>query len=66
MLMNFLPPDKYFRFNPVLDERFDIDVKDKKALDSLKEVGRGAIEGMAATPEGKKRRDTMVRLLKGK
>ena len=28
--MNFLP-DKYFRFNPVLDEKFDIDVKDEGA-----------------------------------
>ena len=66
LLMNFLPPDKYFRFNPVLDEKFDIDVKDKKALDSLKDIGRKAIENMGATPDGKKRRDTMVRLLKGK
>ena len=42
------------------------DEKDKKALDSLKDIGRKAIENMGATPDGKKRRDTMVRLLKGK
>jgi hypothetical protein len=40
LLNDFLPRDKYFRFNPVLRDNIAIDEKDKNALMSLKTFAR--------------------------
>ncbi len=65
LLMDFLPPDTYFRFNPTLEDNVGIDVKDKKTLDFLKEVGARALEDMSKTPEGERRKQAMLSSLRG-
>ena len=65
LLMDFLPPDRYFRFNPTLEDNVGIDVKDKKTLDFLKEVGSRALQDMGKTPEGERRKQAMLSTLRG-
>ena len=42
-----------------------IDVKDKKTLDFLKEVGSRALQDMGKTPEGERRKQAMLSTLRG-
>ena len=65
LLKDFLPADKYFRFNPTLEDNVGIDVKDKKTLEFLKEVGARALEDMSRTPEGDRRKRALLYILRG-
>lgn len=40
LLKNFLSPDQYYRFNPLLKESMAIDEKDRNNLNKLKEIAR--------------------------
>lgn len=44
LLKDFLPPDKYFRFNPLLTDILRIDEKNKTLLTGLKNLARKSIE----------------------
>lgn len=53
LLRDFLPPDKYFRFNPVLPDTMRIDEKNKTVLTGLKGLARTHINALEAGPEGR-------------
>jgi calcium-independent phospholipase A2-gamma len=53
LLRDFLPPDKYFRFNPILPDAMRIDEKDKAILAKLKDLAQKHISDVEAGPEGK-------------
>ena len=46
LLNDFLPPDKYFRFNPNLEDNLAIDEKNKNVLKSLKRMARTTFADM--------------------
>jgi hypothetical protein len=48
-VQNFLSPSVYYRFNPELESRINIDEKDKKQLSVLKEFGRGCVSDFASS-----------------
>jgi calcium-independent phospholipase A2-gamma len=45
-LVDFLPSDQYYRFNPMLQESWGIDEKDKDRLEELKQIGRDFVKDM--------------------
>lgn len=53
LLNDFLPRDKYFRFNPILPENTAIDEKDQRVLNSLKVFARENYREMALGPDAK-------------
>lgn len=65
LLRDFLPPDKYFRFNPVLPDAVRIDEKDRTALSRLKEVAAKHIAEVECGPN-KAHFAQLLRLLRGK
>ncbi len=66
LLQDFLSPDKYFRFNPILQENIGIDVKEAGTLAELKETGKNMVRNMRNTPEGRKRLETLLSVLRRK
>jgi hypothetical protein len=64
LLLDFLPPDKYFRFNVAFNELLAIDEKNKALLNSLKTVaGEYFRKNIDAGPD-KKRFDDLMNTLK--
>ena len=53
LLHNFLPPEKYFRFNPILPDIFKIDEKNKTVLTGLKSLARKTISDAEKGSEAK-------------
>lgn len=53
LLHNFLPPEKYFRFNPILPDIFKIDEKNKTILTGLKSLASKSIADVEGGPEAK-------------
>ncbi len=80
LLSNFLSPDIYYRFNPLLKDNTAIDEKDKCILNNLKEVARKhcqeLFEGNGKPPtlsvpssvnnDASKKYDQLLRMLRGK
>jgi len=66
MLTDFLPADKYFRFNPRMDEAIPIDVTDKATLQSLKALAKQLIRAIERDPVEGKRLESLVAILKKK
>ena len=65
MLMDFLPADKYFRFNPILPEAMPIDEKNKSALLDLKRLAKQTfLEMERGPPADAKRLLDLVGILK--
>ena len=64
LLTDFLPPDKYFRFNPLLSENMPIDEKNAIVLSKLKSLAK---EHFAAAEQGpdKKYIAQMIKTLRG-
>ena len=67
LLADFLPPDKYFRFNPPLASNIPIDELNKTVLTDLKRIARDAFAAMekGGGPEAK-RMEQMISTLRGK
>ena len=63
VLKDFLPNDKYFRFNPILPTNLAIDEKDKSRLNILKELALKTVEEVEK--RDKKSFDNLIKLLKG-
>lgn len=63
LLVDFLPKDKYFRFNPAMKESFAIDEKDKTLLLSLKQLARDHFQDLEKTDP--KRYEQLFRTLRG-
>ncbi len=80
LLSNFLSPDIYYRFNPLLKDNTAIDEKDKSILNNLKEVARKhcqeLFEGNGKPPtlsvpssvnnDASKKYDQLLKMLRGK
>lgn len=64
LLSDFLPSDKYFRFNPQLTENINIDEKDKNRLSTLKKLALKMFDEMEKDKESKLRLDNLFKLLK--
>ena len=65
MLMDFLPEDKYFRFNPILPEAMPIDEKNKSMLLDLKRLAKQTfLEMERGPPNEAKRLADLVAILK--
>ena len=65
VLIDFLPPDKYFRFNPTLPTNLAIDETDKIKISGLKELGKRTVRAMEAGPDAK-RMEAMIRAIANK
>ncbi len=63
VLKDFLPNDKYFRFNPILPTNLAIDEKDKSRLNILKDLAVKTVEEVEK--KDKKSFDNLIKLLKG-
>ena len=66
MLMDFLPADRYFRFNPQMDEAIPIDVTDKTTLNSLKALAKKTFRELERNPVEAKRLEVLAATLKKK
>ena len=64
MLLDFLPEDKYFRFNPRMEEAIPIDVTDIKTLASLKQLAKQTFKSLRSDPREAKRLETLSAVLK--
>ena len=65
LLQDFLPPDKYFRFNPVLSGNLAIDEKNKSVLLELKNVAKQAFKRIEKSPTESRSFNVMINTLKG-
>ena len=63
LLTDFLPADKYFRFNPLLPNNLAIDEKNKSVLLSLKSVAKQEFTKLERGPD-KKNMEFMISSLK--
>lgn len=63
LLNDFLPPDKYFRFQPVLQDNLAIDEKNKSVLTNLKKIAKAAFEAMEKGADSK-RIELLINMLK--
>lgn len=80
LLSNFLSPDIYYRFNPLLKDNTAIDEKDKNILNSLKDVARKHCQELfegngkpstlsipsTVNQNNPKRYDQLLKMLRGK
>jgi calcium-independent phospholipase A2-gamma len=64
LLRDFLPPDKYFRFNPVLPDFLRIDEKNKTLLSGLKSLAKKTVDEIEAGP-GASNFAQLIRTLRG-
>ena len=64
LLVDFLPPDKYFRLNPLMKDNMAIDEKNKIALTDLKKLAKKTWDDIDRSKE-KEKFDLLVKLLKG-
>jgi len=64
LLVDFLPPEKYFRFNPALEVDYPIDEKDRGILDGLKKVARDDVE-RKATGADQQQFELLLKMLRG-
>lgn len=53
LLKDFLPEDKYFRFNPLLQDLLAIDEKNKAVLLDLKRIAKETYQGMERGEESR-------------
>ena len=53
LLNDFLPEEKYFRFNPLLQDLLAIDEKNKAVLLDLKRIAKATFVGMETGEEAK-------------
>ncbi len=53
LLTDFLPADKYFRFNPLLGDNLAIDEKNKSVLLDLKRVAKQEFSKLEGGPDRK-------------
>ena len=68
LLTDFLPPEKYFRFNPMLQENVPIDVLNKTILADMKRIAKESFVALESGHEGEadtKRFEAMVATLRG-
>lgn len=64
LLKDFLPPNQYFRFNPLLTDILRIDEKNKTLLTGLKNLARKSIEDIEYGA-GAKDFSQLIRTLRG-
>ena len=64
LLLNFLPPDKYFRLNPYLQDSMAIDERNKTQLEYLKKLAKQTWQDIDAGPDAK-RFEQLIKALKG-
>lgn len=64
LLRDFLPPEKYHRFNPQLPDLVRIDEKNKTMLSGLKDVARRYLDEVESGPE-KQHFAQLLRVLRG-
>ncbi len=62
MLNDFLPPEKYFRMNPVLRSNTAIDEKDKNVLTGLKHFAKEIVQELETGPNAKHFQQTLKTL----
>lgn len=65
LLMDFLPPDKYFRFNPILADAMPIDELNKDKMLDLKRLAKQTFADMERGPDAK-RLEILINTLKRK
>jgi hypothetical protein len=64
LLVDFLPPDKYFRLNPTLMDSMAIDERNKTALLDLKRLAKQTWRDIDIGPDAK-RFEQLIKTLKG-
>lgn len=65
LLADFLPPDKYFRFNPPLATNVAIDDRNKTVLTDMKRIAKEAFKAIESSQGAEaKRFQQMVNILK--
>ena len=64
LLKDFLPEEKYFRFNPLLQDLLAIDEKNKAVLLDLKRIAKETYVGME-TGEESKHVEFLINTLRG-
>lgn len=65
LLMDFLPPEKYYRFNPILPEMYAIDVTNKSVLTDLKRLAKQTFTDMERGSRADQQRlDILINTLK--
>ena len=64
LLRDFLPPDKYYRFNPLLPDVLRIDEKNRTILTGLKNFAQKHIAELECGPDAKNFA-TLVKTLRG-
>ena len=63
MLGDLLPPDQYYRFNPLLVDSFAIDEMDPALLKNLKKVAKEWVDEMEKNDPS--RMDRLIRAISG-
>jgi len=66
LLSDFLPPDKYFRFNPMLPTALAIDEKNKNILTDLKQLAKSSFAAMESGPDARRLADLLSALRSNK